>query len=155
MSLTILFDEYTIPDNGVVSLHVDRSFEIHVTAEQARRQVKGWLIDQVSYMLTAQTPALVIGKDVVWRVPVVLTSAQVGHVGTVGEIDVNVATGAMDASPIYKERILVQARKLTTILPPYQPATSTPHEWLAKDLGSIPTVGRPLGNPLELIRADD
>jgi hypothetical protein len=151
MSLTLLLDEYTLPQSGVVDLQLNRSFEINVTAEQARRQVKGWLLDQVSYMMTAKLPILVIGARVVWRVPVILTATHVGHVGVVGEVDVDVETGAQRDLPACKAAILAQASKLATTIPPYQPPTTTPQAWLAKAPKPTRLAGPPVGNPLDLL----
>ena len=153
MALTLLLDEYTLPNSGVVDLQLSRSFEIKVTAEQARRQVKGWLLDQVSYMMTAKLPTLVIGASVVWRVPVILTATHVGHVGVVGEVDVDVETGALHDLPARKEAILAQASKLATTIPPYQPPKTTAHAWLAKAPKPTRPAGQPVGNPLDLLPA--
>ena len=53
--MVIIFDPpYIIPEEGQVELKVDRSFEIKVTAEQARRQADRWLLNEVSYMIGAE-----------------------------------------------------------------------------------------------------
>lgn len=153
MSLTVLLDDYTLPNRGVVDLQLNRCFEIKVTAEQARRQVKGWLLDQVSYMMTAKMPTLVIGASVVWRVPVILTATHVGHVGVAGAVDVDVETGAMNDLSACKEAILAQAHQLAATIPPYQPRTTTPQAWLAKGLKPTHPAGQPVGNPLDLLPA--
>lgn len=153
MSLTLLLDEYTLPKSGVVDLQLNRTFEINVTAEQARRQVKGWLLDQVSYMMTAKLPILVIGARVVWRVPVILTATHVGHVGVVGEVDVDVETGALCDVPVCKAAILAQASKLAATIPPYQPPATTPQAWLAKAPKPTRPAVPPVGNPLDLLPA--
>jgi hypothetical protein len=153
MALPLLLDEYTLPDRGLVDLHLNLSFEIKVTAEQARRQVKHWLCDEVSMTMTAQTPTLLIGARVVWRVPVIFTAAHIGPVGCVGEVDVDVATGAMNNTSAVKEMILNQARKLTATMPPYQPRTATPQAWVAKDFQPTHPAGQPAGNPLDLLPA--
>ncbi len=151
MALTLLLDEYTLPTSGTVDLQLSRSFEIKVTAEQARRQVKQWLFNEVSMMLTSQTPTLVLGTQVVWRVPVVFTAIHNGTVGCAGEIDVEVATGAMNNTTAVTEAILSQARKLAAAMPPYQPRTSTPQAWLAKNYQPTHPAGQPVGNPLDLL----
>ncbi|MCP4683198.1 MAG: hypothetical protein GY864_12755, partial [Desulfobacterales bacterium] len=66
--MAIIFNPpYIIPEEGPVELKVDRSFEIKVTAEQARRQVNRWLHNEVSYMMRALNPTLAVGERVVWR----------------------------------------------------------------------------------------
>lgn len=151
MALTLLLDEYTLPESGVVDLRLIRSFEIKVTADAARRQVKHWLFDEVSMMLTAQTPTLLLGTRVVWRVPVIFTTAHIGPVGCAGEVDVDVATGAMNNTAANKEMILDQSRKLAANMPPYQPRTTTPQGWVAKNFQPTHPAGQPAGNPLDLL----
>jgi len=65
MALTLLLDEYTLPATGVIDLQLNRSFEIKVSAEQAQRRVKQWLLDEVSIMMTTQLPVLMIGTRIV------------------------------------------------------------------------------------------
>ena len=67
--MTILLDPYIVPEKGKVELKIDRSFEIKVTAEEARHKVRWWLRDEVSMLIDADPPTLVIGEEVVWRVP--------------------------------------------------------------------------------------
>jgi hypothetical protein len=153
MALTLLMDEYTLPDSGVVDLRLNCSFELKVTAEEARSQVKHWLFDEVSMMLTAQVPTLAIGTRVVWRVPVIFTAAHIGAVGCAGVVDVDVETGAMNSTPTVKEIILDQARKLADAMPPYQPRIATPQAWVVKDFQPTHPAGQPAGNPLDLLPA--
>jgi hypothetical protein len=70
---------------------------------------------------------------IVWRVPVILIATHLGNAGVVGEVDVDVETGAMNNLEANKEAILAQAHSLAATLPPYQARTSTPQAWLAKD----------------------
>jgi hypothetical protein len=67
--MTIIIEPYTIPEKGTVELKIERSFDIKVTSEEARRQVNRWLLNEVSYLIGADSPTLVIGERVVWRVP--------------------------------------------------------------------------------------
>ena len=62
-------------------MKVDRSFEINVTAEEARRHVREWLREEVSLLIDAEPPTLVVGDQVVWRVPAWISfPVQVGPV---------------------------------------------------------------------------
>lgn len=151
MALTLLLDQYTLPEQGAVKLEIDCSFEIKVTAEQARRIVKGWLLEEVSYMMTTQAPTLRIGEQIVWRVPVIFTATQVGQVGVVGEVDVDIESGAMSNAASQKETILSRGRSLAESLPPYQPY-ALPRPTGAKPIPK-PThpAGQPSGNPLDLL----
>ena len=44
--MTIILDNYTIPQKGHIEMLV--SFDLNVTAEEARRQVDRWLHQQVT-----------------------------------------------------------------------------------------------------------
>jgi hypothetical protein len=116
----------------MVELDIHRTFEIKVTAEQAQRQVNRWLFTEVSCMMGARTPTLVVGEQVVWRVPAVLTASHVGEVGVVGEIDVDVQNGEMDNTPARMAKLQACAIELGKKIPPYTPRTVSP-EYLAKD----------------------
>ncbi|MDQ3248033.1 MAG: hypothetical protein M3Q45_02380, partial [Chloroflexota bacterium] len=82
--MTILLERFTVPARGVLELELRESIEIRVTAEEARRKVNSWVFEYVSYMMCAEAPTFVIGKQAVWRVPAVFTASQVGRVGVVG-----------------------------------------------------------------------
>lgn len=48
--MTIILEPFTLPKKGKVKLKVDRSFDIKVTAEEARQKVQRWLVDEVSLL---------------------------------------------------------------------------------------------------------
>ena len=97
--MEILLDHYPLPEQGQVEINLRRTFEIKMTAETARRQVNRWLFTEVSCMMGAESPTLLLGERVVWRVPAVLSAAHIGRVGVVGTVDVDVQTGTMDTAP--------------------------------------------------------
>ncbi|MBV7333959.1 hypothetical protein KFU94_38140 [Chloroflexi bacterium TSY] len=154
MATPIVLDQYTVPDKGTFDLHINRSVEIQTTAEEARRKVKRWLIDEISYMMTAELPAFVFGEQVVWRVPAIFTASHIGHVGAAGEVDVDVETGEMYITPEIKAAILKGVDHLAANMAPYKPAEAISDEWLAKDREFTHEPGRPEGNPLTLLPAD-
>ena len=134
--MTIILEHDLLPERGTVHLAIQRDFTIHVTAEEARRQVDRWLFDQVSYMMTAEAPTLVLSECIVWRVPAVLTAPHVGRVGAVGAVDVDVQTGQMNVTP---ERIAAFQQagiELGKRLPPYQGGRQLPSAYWAKELRS-------------------
>jgi hypothetical protein len=135
MSITLV--PYTLPEKGVVHLVVDRSFEIRVTAEEARRQVNRWVHNEVTYLMGGQPPTLVIGEQVVWRVPVSIGFPSVGQAGIVGMVDVDVKTGVMNTSPELEAGLIKEAEKIAQRLPPFQPH-QLPPEYLAKNVHQAP-----------------
>ncbi len=121
--MDILLERYTLPKKGVFEIDLHQAIDIRVTAEEAQHQVNRWLLENVSYMMYADPPTLVIGERAVWRVPAVFTSSQVGRVGIVGHIDVNIQSGYMDNTPERQEQLIQRAREMAAKLPPYQPGS--------------------------------
>ena len=64
-----------------------------ITAFTAQRKVSRLMLERVSNLLCGQEPTLVVGDRVRWRVPVWLGFPNMGLVGKVGDIDVDVETG--------------------------------------------------------------
>lgn len=120
--MSILLERISVPERGLLQIE-PQSIDIRITSEEARRKVAGWLRDAVSDMMRAAQPTLVIADRVVWRVPAILTSvrSETGEVGTVGTIDVDVVTGEMEDTPQRATRLLANAAKLASKLPPYRP----------------------------------
>lgn len=128
--MTILLERYTIPERGVFEIDLKQSIEIRVTAEEARRKVNRWLLDYVSYMMHAEAPTLVIGAQVVWRVPAVLTASQVGNVGIAGYVEVDVHNGQMNNTAERTEKITQCALAMAAKLPPYRQIQTVAEEFI-------------------------
>lgn len=149
MALSLVLDNVTLPDKGAVELQINRSFQLTISAKEARRKVHGWLIDHVSMMIGADEPTLTLVDDaIVWRIPAIYTAPQVGVVGVAGTVDVNVESGVVDTSKECKNNILDGARELAKTLPPFE-LRHVPEEYLAKNY--TPTVANPQGDPREII----
>ncbi|NJM40448.1 MAG: hypothetical protein HC853_06630 [Anaerolineae bacterium] len=86
-----------------------------IAPEVARRKANGWLLDQVGNLLIGQNPELVAGDAMVWRVTVVLTSPARGHVGTLGTVDVDAATGDVLADEAVILALQKQARYVSKL----------------------------------------
>lgn len=151
MSKLVLLEPYTVPDKGTFELKIDLSVTINISAEEARRTVKNWLIDEISYMLTATEPILAVGEQAFWRVPAVLTATHIGHVGLAGEVDVDIETGEIQNVVECKNAILQGIQELAKRVPPYASRTDLSEKWLVKDRQPTTTAGRPDGNPLDLL----
>lgn len=150
MADAILFDHYTLPKKGTVALSINWSFTIDVTADEARQKVDGWLLDEVSTMIGAGEPLLVIdGTTAVWRVPAIFTTPQFGEVGIAGTVDVHVQTGELRHAETAKAVILQQAQALTQKIPAYQPKTKMPLSHVPHSLQ--PTHTSPQGDPRQLL----
>jgi hypothetical protein len=131
--MSIILDSINIPEQGAVELKVKRSFEIKVTAEEARRKVRWWLRDEISMLIDADPATLVIGGQVVWRVPAWIGFPHTGRAGIVGSVDVNVSTGAMNNTPECKADIICRAEEVAARQPPYHPRGTIPEVYLAQN----------------------
>ena len=139
--MTLILDNILIPEKGTLEIKVDRTVEINVTAEQARKKVDHWLMDQVSFLMGAEPPTLVIGERAVWRVPAYISFPSVGRAGTIGTIDVDAQTGEMSNTPEKKAEIKRRGEEIARKLPPFKPLELSP-EYKAK-LANIPPAPEP------------
>jgi hypothetical protein len=92
--MNITLETIKPPKAGLLDLNVQVTANIHVTAQQACRQVSTFVGNEIADLLHGETPDLVVRQDgTYWRVPVVLSSRSLGRIGVVGSIDVHVETG--------------------------------------------------------------
>ena len=102
--MTIILERYPVPDSGPLKLSVEISAEIKVSADEARRKVNGFLLNNLSYLTIGERqPELVVGERVCWRVAVNHTLPGFGALGRIGTIDVDVETGELQ--PISPEQL--------------------------------------------------
>lgn len=91
--MAIILNNYAIPEKGQVNIDFRLSFEIKCTAVQAKRTVNNWLLNEISYLIGADLPTLVLHERPAWRVPVWLTLPGTKHKEIIGAVDVDVETG--------------------------------------------------------------
>jgi hypothetical protein len=95
----ILIEGQTLPDTGVLTVQVDRTIEIGVSAVEAQREVSVFVLTEIGNLLHGEAPILVVGERVVWRVSVHLTRPSFGNLGQVGHVDVDVQSGELLVGP--------------------------------------------------------
>ncbi len=85
------------PETENLKLEVNISTTLGITAEQARRKVIRFLMDNISMFLSPQAPLLVVAssEQIFWRFPIILSMGQQGSLGQVGEIEVDAHTGEL------------------------------------------------------------
>ncbi|MCP4427691.1 MAG: hypothetical protein GY803_24670 [Chloroflexi bacterium] len=91
--MAIILNNYAIPEKGQVDIDFQLSFEIKYTAVQAKSSVNSWLLNEISYLIGADMPTLVLHQRPAWRVPAWLTLPGTKHKEFVGAVDVDVETG--------------------------------------------------------------
>ena len=101
-----------IPQMGDITLTIQITAQFNYSAVVARRLVSRFVTDEISYMLRALDPVLVAADRIVWRVPVALAFPNVGVLGQVGTVDVDVENGRLMLSPPQVESIRTTALDL-------------------------------------------
>ena len=147
--MTVILEQYPVAEVGTFEIH--RMVTITVSSEEARRTVNRWLGAEVSMMLAALEPELIVGDSVRWRVPVCLRTPDSGQAGIVGQVIVDVQTGEFSQTPELAKLLLVEARKLAKSLPAFQ-LKELPIRFSAAAKQPTHPAGRPAGNPLQLIQ---
>ena len=89
----------SLPKTGRLEVDIKVTADVNVSAYAARQKVDTFVLSDVSYMMHAGEPTLVLAERICWRVPVVLSLTSRGDVGEVGAIDVDVETGQMHVTP--------------------------------------------------------
>jgi hypothetical protein len=96
--MSVQLDLSKLPPYAQLEIDIRLTAPIHVTALEARRRVSRLVISELGNLLHGGDATLVVGERISWRVPVLLAYPDRGVVGQVGDIDVDVQTGAVLAS---------------------------------------------------------
>lgn len=100
--MSVELERVVLPEYADVKIEVSVSARINVTDVAAQRKVNRLLLDLVGTQLYGESPSLVAGERLVWRVPVWLGLPTVGPIGQLGVLDVDTQTGEV----LYTQRIL-------------------------------------------------
>jgi hypothetical protein len=104
--------DIALPSQSEVKIDIHLSARLNVTDFTAQRQVSKLLLDQVGNLLYGEKPNLVVGRRLLWRVPVWFGSPQHGPVGPVGQIDVDAQTGEILFTQALLQEIAERAHAL-------------------------------------------
>lgn len=102
------------------TFEIRRTVTVNVSAQEARRQVHRWLLLEVSHMMGAEEPTLIVGDETCWRVPVHLSTPQRGIIGQVGFVDINAINGELVDPLQQKTGIEQQAQAMMANQPIFQ-----------------------------------
>lgn len=96
------FELLRAPPSADLEIDIRVRTRLAITAFTAQRKVSRLVLERVSNLLCGQEPTLVVGDRVRWRVPVWLGFPNMGMVGKVGDVDVDVETGEI----LFSQRVL-------------------------------------------------
>ncbi len=97
-------------DRLQVNVHIQAEV---LSAEIARRRANVWLLENTGNLLRAETPELVLGDRLLWRVNIALTSPARGWIGYVGRLELDATSGDVLANETLAQEILPLAEALT------------------------------------------
>jgi hypothetical protein len=102
----------SLPQTGQLEVDIRVRADVNISAYAARQKVNSFVLSDISTMMHAGVPTLVVAERICWRVPVVLSLTSQGDVGEVGTIDVDVETGQMHITPQLMTEINARAEGL-------------------------------------------
>lgn len=102
-----------LPQTGRLEVAIKVTAEVNISAYAARQKVNGFVLSEISYMMHAGAPGLVVNDRIRWRVPVILSLTSQGDVGEVGAIEVDIETGQLHVTPQLVAEIKARAHGLT------------------------------------------
>jgi ABC-type transport system involved in Fe-S cluster assembly fused permease/ATPase subunit len=114
MEVTMTTVVESLPQTGRLEVDIKVTADVNFSAVAARQKVNSFVLSEISYMMHAGTPILVVGERISWRVPVILSLATKGDVGEMGVIDVDVETGQMHVTPQLLMEINSRAEAVAT-----------------------------------------
>jgi hypothetical protein len=85
--------EIALPPQAEVKIEMSLTAQVNVTDFTAQHRVSRLLLDQVGNLLYGERPSLVVGRRLLWRVPVWLALPTTGPLGQIGVLDVDAQTG--------------------------------------------------------------
>ena len=106
------FQGLSPPQGVTVSIRIDVSAAVNITAFVARQRVTEFVVREISSQLRGESPDLNVGERLCWSVPVVLTFPNRGPVGRVGEILVDATTGELVTDADTVQRVAEDAEGL-------------------------------------------
>ena len=91
--MSVELDEISLPVPAEVKIEFSLTAQVNITDYTAQRKVSKLLLDHVGNLLYGERPSLVVGRRLLWRVPVWLAMPTIGPLGQVGTLDVDAQTG--------------------------------------------------------------
>ena len=100
--MSLEMEEITLPPQAEVKIELSLTAQVNITDVTAQRKVSKLLLDDVGNLLYGERPSLVVGRRLLWRVPVWLGLPTIGPVGQAGTLDVDAQTGEI----LFTQKIL-------------------------------------------------
>jgi hypothetical protein len=112
----------SLPRAGRLEVDIKVSADLNISAYAARQKVNAFVLSDISYLMHAGEPVLVVADKIRWHIPIVLTLTSRGDIGEVGGLDVDAQTGQLHVTPQIIAEINARAEGLA------RSSTSAPTE---------------------------
>lgn len=113
------------PKEGLLRVDTRLQGEVAVSPDMARRRANGYFNREVALFLIAGEPDLILGEQVMWRVPAILRLRGLGEITAVGSMNIDALSGEpIPLSPEQIDTIRKRANDFANRLAPPANATS-------------------------------
>jgi len=101
-------------DKNKLQVDLNISVTLGITAEEAKRKLTRFFMDEVSLFISPESPLLVVAdpETIFWRFPIVFSMGHYGKLGQVGQVDVDAQGGELLLNDRLLEEIKANARTL-------------------------------------------
>jgi hypothetical protein len=110
--MNVELSEIALPPQTEVKVELSLTSQVNITDYTAQRKVTKLLLDEVGNQLYGEQPSLVVGRRLLWRVPVWLALPTTGPLGQVGVLDVDAKTGEVLSSQSILDEIAERGNAL-------------------------------------------
>ena len=118
--MSIELEEFALPAQTEIKIEFSLTAQVNVTDFTAQRQVSKLLLDKVGNLLYGERPSLVVGRRLLWRVPIWLGLPTTGPLGQVGVLDVDAQTGEI----LFTQKLLDEIAERGNVLAQRTPSTT-------------------------------
>lgn len=111
--MTTILVNTTTSESSPMRLNLRLDTIITISASEAARLVNQKIITELGTGLIARSPELLVQeKQMIWRVPIILSLPELGDLGQVGTVEISAETGAILTDSTTQEKIRQHATRL-------------------------------------------
>jgi hypothetical protein len=85
--MSVELDEISLPVPAEIKVEFSLTAQVNITDFTAQRKVSKLLLDHVGNLLYGEHPSLVVGRRLLWRVPVWLALPTTGPLEQIGALE--------------------------------------------------------------------
>lgn len=112
-----------LPVEGQTELNIQKKIDVRISAVEAERRCTSWLGNEICMGFMPSTPNFYVDDDgrAFWHIPVNFVTMNVGIIGRLGQVEMDVTTGEIIYGENEVELWYERAEELAKTLPPFKP----------------------------------